>query len=99
MTTDGGKSRVSGFSRCKRKLDEYVTLLKKMTRRPSPLGDFTTYGDRLQPVCNAFAFLASGLRPCRTDERRSAGTYQRYEYADEKREALHLGSARGGNGF
>lgn len=89
LTTDAGKSRVSGFSKAKRKLDgEIADLIEDDT-----------------PPVQAWRFhdlrrsVATGLQRLRipsdwieaVQNRRKAGmagTYQRYAFADEKREAL-----------
>jgi integrase len=89
LTTDGGKSRVSGYSKAKRKLDEQVgDLVEDDEAAVAPW----RFHDLRRSV-------ATGLQRLRIpsdwieaiQNRRKAGvagTYQRYAFADEKREAL-----------
>jgi integrase len=89
LTTDGGKSRVSGYSKAKRKLDEEVAdLVEDDEAAVTPW----RFHDLRRSV-------ATGLQRLRIpsdwieaiQNRRKAGvagTYQRYAFADEKREAL-----------
>lgn len=89
LTTDGGKSRVSGFSKAKRKLDEQIA---DLIEDDEPPVDPWRFHDLRRSA-------ATGLQRLRIpgdwieaaqNRRKSgmAGIYQRYEFADEKREAL-----------
>ena len=89
LTTDGGKSRVSGFSKAKKKLDAEIADLVEDDAPPvAPW--------RFHDLRRSFA---TGLQRLRipgdwieaAQNRRKggvAGVYQRYEFADEKREAF-----------
>ncbi|MDK2756434.1 MAG: integrase arm-type DNA-binding domain-containing protein [Blastomonas fulva] len=89
LTTDSGKSRVSGFSKAKRKLDGYIADLIEDD-------DAAVDAWRLHDLRRS---AATGMQRLRipgdwieaVQNRRKAGvagTYQRYAFADEKREAL-----------
>ena len=89
LTTDGGQSRVSGYSKCKAKLDEQVA--KLLDEDAAPFAPWRFHDLRRT--------VATGLQSLRIPgdwieavQNRSkggvAGVYQRYTFADEKREAL-----------
>lgn len=89
LTTDAGKTRVSGFSKAKRKLDGEIADLIEDDAPPVALW-------RFHDLRRSFA---TGLQRLRipgdwieaAQNRRKggvAGVYQRYEFADEKREAF-----------
>jgi len=94
LTTDGGLSRVSGYSKCKAKLDEQVAKLIKEDAAPvSPW--------RFHDLRRSVATGLQGLRIpgdwIEAVQNRTkggvAGVYQRYTFADEKREALNTWGA------
>lgn len=90
LTTDAGQSRVSGFSKAKKKLDESIAKLIAETDSPA-----------LEPwrLHDLRRSSATGMQRLRVpsdwieavQNRRKAGVaaiYQRYDYGQEKREAL-----------
>jgi integrase len=90
LTTDAGKSRVSGFSKAKKKLDEAIA--KLIADGDAPALEPWRYHDLRRSV-------ATGMQRLRissdwieaVQNRRKAGVaaiYQRYDYGQEKREAL-----------
>ena len=90
LTTDAGKTRVSGFSKAKRKLDE--TISKLIADENLPSFEPWRFHDLRRSV-------ATGMQRLRissdwieaVQNRRKAGVaaiYQRYDYGQEKREAL-----------
>jgi len=94
LTTDGGTSRVSGYSKCKAKLDEQVA--KLIEEDAAPVSPWRFHDLRRS--------VATGLQGLRIPgdwieavQNRTkggvAGVYQRYTFADEKREALNTWGA------
>lgn len=89
LTTDGGKSRVSGFSRCKRKLDEQVRDLVEDDAAPVTPWRFHDLRRSVATGLQRLRVSSEWIEAVQNRRKAGvAGTYQRYEYADEKREAL-----------
>lgn len=94
LTTDAGKSRVSGFSKAKRKLDEQIADLIEDDEAPV---DPWRFHDLRRSAATGLQRLRipSDWIEAAQNRRKSgmAGVYQRYEFADEKREALETWGA------
>lgn len=89
LTTDGGESRVSGFSKCKAKLDEQVASL--LEEGAAPVAPWRFHDLRRSAATGLQALRIPGDWIEAVQNRSKggvAGVYQRYAYADEKREAL-----------
>jgi len=94
LTSDAGESRVSGYSKCKAKLDDQMS--KLLEEDAAPVAPWRFHDLRRS--------VATGLQGLRIPgdwieavQNRSkggvAGVYQRYAFADEKREALNTWGA------
>lgn len=89
LTTDGGKSRVSGFSKAKRKLDEQVADLVEDDEAPV---DAWRFHDLRRSAATGMQRLRIPGDWIEASQNRYkggvAGIYQRYHFLEEKREAL-----------
>lgn len=98
LTTDGGESRVSGFSKCKAKLDEQVEIL--LDDDAAPVRPWRFHDLRRSAATGLQALRIPGdwieavQNRCKGGV---AGVYQRYAFADEKREALDAWGAHVAN--
>jgi integrase len=90
LTTDGGKSRVKGFSGRKAKLDAQIATLSK-TEGGAPVAPWRYHDLRRSAATGMQKLRLPGDWIEAVQNRRKAGvagTYQRYTFVDEKREAL-----------
>lgn len=95
LTTDAGKSRVSGFSKAKKKLDECIARLISETDKPE-LEPWRFHDLRRSSATGMQRLRISSDWIEAVQNRRKAGVaaiYQRYDYGQEKREALELWAA------
>lgn len=89
LTTDGGKSRVSGYSKAKRKLDEQVTDLVEDDEAPVSPWRFHDLRRSVATGLQRLRIPSDWIEAIQNRRKAGvAGTYQRYSFADEKREAL-----------
>jgi len=89
LTTDGGKSRVSGYSKAKRKLDEQVTDLVEDDEAAVTAWRFHDLRRSVATGLQRLRIPSDWIEAIQNRRKAGvAGTYQRYAFADEKREAL-----------
>lgn len=89
LTTDGGKSRVSGFSKAKRKLDEQIADLIEDDEAPVLPWRFHDLRRSVATGLQRLRIPSDWIEALQNRRKVGvAGTYQRYAFADEKREAL-----------
>lgn len=89
LTTDGGKSRVSGFSKAKRKLDEQIADLIEDDEAPVDPWRFHDLRRSAATGLQRLRIPSDWIEAAQNRRKGGmAGVYQRYEFADEKREAL-----------
>jgi len=94
LTTDGGKSRVSGFSKAKRKLDAEIVELVEDDE--APVDPWRFHDLRRSAATGMQRLRIPGDWIEAVQNRRKggvAGIYQRYDFLDEKREALETWGA------
>ncbi len=89
LTTDGGKSRVSGYSKAKRKLDEEVADMVEDDAAPVAPWRFHDLRRSVATGLQRLRIPSDWIEALQNRRKAGvAGTYQRYAFADEKREAL-----------
>jgi integrase len=89
LTTDAGKSRVSGFSKAKRKLDSEVADLVEDDEAPVAPWRFHDLRRSVATGLQRLRIPSDWIEAVQNRRKAGvAGTYQRYAFADEKREAL-----------
>lgn len=89
LTTDGGKSRVSGFSKAKRKLDAQIADLIEDDEAPVLPWRFHDLRRSVATGLQRLRIPSDWIEALQNRRKAGvAGTYQRYAFADEKREAL-----------
>ncbi|MGH6697612.1 tyrosine-type recombinase/integrase [Sphingopyxis sp.] len=89
LTTDAGKSRVSGFSKAKRKLDGEIADLIEDDAPPVQPWRFHDLRRSVATGLQRLRIPSDWIEAVQNRRKAGmAGTYQRYAFADEKREAL-----------
>jgi integrase len=89
LTTDGGKSRVSGFSKAKRKLDEQIADLIEDDEAPVDPWRFHDLRRSAATGLQRLRIPSDWIEAAQNRRKGGmAGVYQGHEFADEKREAL-----------
>ncbi|AQA00603.1 hypothetical protein BWQ93_01680 [Sphingopyxis sp. QXT-31] len=89
LTTDGGKSHVSGYSKAKRKLDGEIADLIEDDAAPVLPWRFHDLRRSVATGLQRLRIPSDWIEAIQNRRKAGvAGTYQRYAFADEKREAL-----------